>query len=187
MKKRFFGILGLIGILILFTGCNHASSQNQSTNTSIGVTATNTSSTLSDTRSVVTANEICSQLKYLKRLPNHYDNVSDDPVYNQFLSNRDQVIPCLIDKITDTTLMEDPSPGPTVDNYRVGDAAMFVLLLITKEKWQPETMFPPKYAELWKTEGVYAYYGYVEQPANRQKLQLWWKGWMKNNQNLKND
>lgn len=77
--------------------------------------------------------------------------------------------------------MADPRTAPKIQDFRVGDAAIWILLHITKEGWQPDTMLSPKYAELWKTEGVYAYFEYVEKPENRKKIQIWWKNWMKEN------
>jgi hypothetical protein len=90
-----------------------------------------------------------------------------------------EAVPCLIEKITDTTRMKDPRTAPKVPNFRVGDAAVFMLLYITRENWQPETMLSPEYAKYWETEGVYSYFAFVEKPQNRKKIQQWWKDWKK--------
>jgi hypothetical protein len=125
----------------------------------------------------------CNHLHELKQLPYNHGDVVDDPIYNQLAAQPDLAVPCLIERLTDVTRMQDPSSSPSVTDFRVGDCAMFTLLMLTKEEWQPETMLSEKYARLWKTEGIYAYFAYVENPANRKKIQQWWKDWMKENLN----
>lgn len=182
MKIFIFGIVAGLAVLGLLEACNYASSQNQESMVTNKAVSTQLEPTPTGTPTM-SVDLLCSQLHKIKKLPYNYGDVIDDPIYNQLLSQRELAIPCLVDKITDTTLMQDPSTSPSVQDFRVGDAAMFVLLFLTKEKWQPETMLSPHYAELWKTEGVYAYFAYVKKPANRKKLQKWWADWMKENLN----
>jgi hypothetical protein len=81
--------------------------------------------------------------------------------------------------------MPDPRSAPSLAGFCVGDVAVFMLLYITEESWQPETMFSPEYAERWKKDGVYAYKAYVAKPANRAHIQDWWKNWLKNIKRVK--
>lgn len=126
---------------------------------------------------------LCSRLKELKAIPYGQDELTGDPIYDGLKSSGLKAVPCLVDKIVDTTPMKDPGPGPVVPGYKVGDAATFMLLMITKEDWQPETMFPPDVAATWKEEGMYAYFGYVEREENRKQFQAWWKDWMRKHLN----
>lgn len=127
------------------------------------------------------AEELCERLAELKVIPYWPGEVAGDPIYDGLVNAGNGAIPCLVNKITDTTLMDDPRTAPKIQDFTVGDAAVFMLLYITEEPWQPETMFPPKFAELWKTEGVYAYFEFVKKPENRKKIQAWWKNWMRKN------
>jgi len=124
---------------------------------------------------------LCSKLDTLKIIPYDPDRITGDPIYDGLAQEGRNAIPCLIAKITDATPMAYPLESPPKTDFTVGDAAVFILLKITGEEWQPETMFSPKYAKRWKSDGVYAYFGYVEEPANRARLQGWWKSWMKKN------
>jgi hypothetical protein len=122
---------------------------------------------------------LCNKLHELKQMPYDPSEKSDDSIYNGLMQKGKEAIPCLIEKIADTTLMNDPRQAPHIQDFRVGDAAVFMLLYITKENWQPETMLSPEYAKNWESDGVYAYFAYVEKSQNRKKLQQWWKNWMK--------
>lgn len=172
-------------IILGMTACNSVTSQSKADN------ITNIVTTIPDQHKATTSSTeedailLCNKLNAVKLIPYSPKEVADDPIYNGLYEKGVEAIPCLIDKITDTNLMEDPRTAPHINDFRVGDAAVFILLMITEEKWQPETMLSPEYAKLWKTEGVYAYFDYVENPANRKKLQLWWKNWMKENLNKK--
>ena len=96
-------------------------------------------------------------------------------------------MPCLIEKITDTTTMPDPRYSvPHVQYYVVGDTAVFILLRILSRddtEWKKLMIgsLPPKYADEWETNGVYAYFNYVSDPRNRTQLKNWWKKWLTEN------
>jgi len=124
------------------------------------------------------ANVLCDRLAELKEIPHYPGESTEDPVYNALVNEGEKVIPCLIEKITDTSVIADPRIAPHVQDFTVGDAAVWMLLHITKTEWRPEEMFPNEYARLWKSEGVYAYFAYVESPENRKAFQNWWKQWI---------
>lgn len=75
--------------------------------------------------------------------------------------------------------MLDPREAPHIHEFRVGDAAVFMLHRITNEPL--EEILPDDVKKQWETRGIYAYFTYVEKRKNREKIQLWWKDWMKEN------
>jgi hypothetical protein len=124
---------------------------------------------------------LCYRLAQLKNIPYDSSKPAGDPVYDELIAAGKQAIPCLIDKITDTSIIPDPREGdPVITDFRVGDAAVFMLMIITGVEAHPEKMLPPRYAKLWKEEGIYSYFSYVEKPSNRRQLQVWWRNWVKN-------
>lgn len=181
MIKRLSRPMFVVIVLGMIASCSFIKSHNETSNITNIALITPHQSGANESSSVEDVASLCEKLDELKKIPYSYGEVADDPIYDGLVSKDIKAIPCLVDKITDTKLMDDPRTAPHVGDFRVGDAAIFMLLMITKEEWQPETMLSPEYAKLWKTEGVYAYFAYVEKPANRKKIQLWWKNWMKEN------
>lgn len=116
-------------------------------------------------------NLLCNKLFELKRMP-HKDKVADDYVYDGLMEKGNKAIPCLVEKITDLTIMDDPREAPHILNFRVGDAAVFMLYRITEEPLI--SILPKEFAKQWETEGVYAYFAYVEKPQHRKKIKQWW-------------
>ena len=111
---------------------------------------------------------ICDQVRQIKTLPFKGEEGVDDS-YDALIKAGDSLIPCLIDKITDTTPMPDPRQTPKFPDVRVGDVAYFVLVDVAKIDFiEP---FPANVREAYKQEGVYAYFRFVEKPANRKILQ----------------
>lgn len=123
---------------------------------------------------------LCYRLSHLKTIPYDRSKPSGDPVYDELIAAGKQAIPCLIDKITDTSIIPDPREAPVITDFRVGDAAVFMLMIITGVDAHPEKMLPPHYAKMWKEEGIYSYFYYVEKPSNRRQLQAWWRNRVKN-------
>lgn len=122
--------------------------------------------------------DLCANLKDLKRRPLETGKPNGDPIYDGLIAKGSEAVPCLIDKITDMTVMKDPSPHPAHPvNCRVGDTAFFVLFDITGREFVPGEIFPASYMKRWKEDGIYIYYDYVEDPANYSKLQAWWRDW----------
>ena len=107
----------------------------------------------------------------------------EDAVYDAFMDAGYSVLPCLIDKVTDTTTMPDPRPEPGFPDveFRVGDIAYFLLTDITKLGFTE--LLPPAVTKEYKDDGVYAYFKFVRNPANRQMLQDKLHEWYQRNQN----
>jgi hypothetical protein len=75
----------------------------------------------------------------------------------------------LLAAMTDTRPMPDPRYEPTRTNrFVVADAAFFVLW--SKYEWKAEQFLPPEIAAKYNSEGVYAYFDYVADPAHRASL-----------------
>lgn len=134
-----------------------------------------------ETIEINSVESLCSRLAELKHIPSYPGEASEDTIYNGFMKTGKKAIPCLIDKITDSTVIDDPMDAPHVQGFTVGDAAVFLLLYITKMQWKPDEMFPPEYARRWKDDGIYAYFAYTEKAENRKAFQLWWKKWAAKN------
>ena len=124
------------------------------------------------------AEALCERLSEIKRMPFHNEKV-DDEVYNGLIELKEAAIPCLIDKLTDTTRMTDPRQAPSVSDFRVGDVAFFVLLDIVNVPFDVpfERILPEEVMSKWKDEGVYAYFKYTEKAENRKLLQERWRTW----------
>jgi hypothetical protein len=121
---------------------------------------------------------VCRRLPEVKEIPFKGEHVNDE-AYNEIVSQGKAAIPCLIEKITDTTRMKDPRSAPTYSDFRVGDLAFFLLVEITKTPF--EQMLPDLAKSRMKNDGVYAYFEYVERPDNRKALQAKWKEWWAKN------
>lgn len=133
-----------------------------------------------------TLSYLCNNLHQIKNVPYDPSKKANDPVYDGLRAKGRAALPCLIEKITDTTPMPDPGSAPAIWNFRVGDLTVFIILDITGENWQPRSMFPPEYARKWKANGVYTFKEYMNNPANRVKMQGWWKRWLKKHPGGKN-
>lgn len=119
---------------------------------------------------------LCKSLPEIKKLPFKGEAI-DDGVYNKIITQGNKIVPCLIEKITNTAKMRDPRTAPTYPNFKVGDLAFFLLLEITKTPL--EQMLPDAVKREIKDEGVYAYFRYVNRVGNRKTLQKNWKAWLK--------
>jgi hypothetical protein len=117
---------------------------------------------------------LCQRLPEMKTMPFKGEPIEDE-VYNGLAALNDAAIPCLIGKITDTTRMNDPRQAPVYRDFRVGDAAFFVLLDITKVPF--EQMLPAEVKSELEDEGVYAYFEYIKKDENRTSLQARWQAW----------
>jgi hypothetical protein len=114
---------------------------------------------------------LCERLKEIKILPLK-DEPGDDPVFNALLAAGDDVVPCLIRKITDETEMPDPRQAPRVDAISVGDVAFFSLLHLGKANLSELLeLLPPEIQKAHKAEGVYGYFRTIDKHNNRKKFQ----------------
>ena len=170
----------ILFLLVAFglTACGQGTPRETSlTKDSLNDTSPHPPESLETYNSQISVDELCGKISSIKRLPVKEGAKSADPVYNQFLANSDEMIPCLVGKITDLTAMPDPrgipiSPG---DGYVVGDTAFFMLFDLTGVQFDAASIFPKRYQKKWEEDGNYAYYEYVQDPKNRLKLQEWWR------------
>lgn len=131
--------------------------------------------------------ELCDRLISIDTMPGRDPNITD-PIYESLILKGNEAVPCLIDKIDDTTPMPDPRYSvPHWQNFKVGDTAVFILLTISSkdddDAWEENLLksLPPKNRAEWKTNGIYAYFNYVSEPQNRKELRKWWLEWAKDN------
>jgi hypothetical protein len=117
---------------------------------------------------------LCDRVIEIKTMPFKNERVND-AAYNALVDAGEHVMPCLIDKVADTTPMRDPRgiPGPT--DTRVGDVAFFVLIDIAKLDF--DSMMPPEVKSRLKEEGVYAYHKFVYVEGNRKRFQSSLREW----------
>jgi hypothetical protein len=113
---------------------------------------------------------LCSRISQIKVLPLKGER-GEDPIYDAFKEAGEFALPCLIEKVTDTTEMRDPRPEPRYPGIttKVGDIAYFVLVDITKLDFTEA--LPPDVQQEYKEEGVYAYFKYVQTNEHRKTLQ----------------
>ena len=120
----------------------------------------------------------CDQLDQVRKLPFKGEPV-DDPAYNEIMNAGPEALPCLIEKVSDTKEMPDPRQSPTVSSFKVGDLAYFMFVRITKLDFV--ALLPPEVQQAYATDGVYAYFGFVEKPENRTILKDSMTKWYREN------
>lgn len=124
------------------------------------------------------AQNLCDRVSEIRVMPFKDERVND-AAYNALIEDGESALPCLIAKVTDTREMRDPrqAPGYAGVETRVGDVAYFMLVRIAKFDFIG--MFPAKVQERYKTEGVYAYFEFVQKKRNRawlqRKLNEWYR------------
>ncbi|HEX6126725.1 MAG TPA: hypothetical protein VFZ23_15240 [Pyrinomonadaceae bacterium] len=134
----------------------------------------------------MSSSELCDRLISIDTMPTH-DPTITDPIYESLIAKGDDAIPCLVEKISDTRPMPDPRYSvPHWQHYKVGDTAVLTLLdIVSRDDSEWENLMieslSPKYAEEWRTNGIYAYFNYVSEVKNRKELQRWWTKWLKEN------
>jgi hypothetical protein len=125
----------------------------------------------------------CRNLNKVRRISTYHEKESDDPTFFEFVKNREKATPCLIELITNTDPIKDTLSAPGPRDFRTGDAAVFMLLIINNENWVPNEMLPPEFAAKWPEHGIFAYFEAVENPENRVIVQNWWRRWWLNKKN----
>jgi hypothetical protein len=105
------------------------------------------------------------------------DQPIEDSAYRDLIDAGEAVLPCLIEKVADSTGMADPRgiPGPT--DTRIGDVAYFVLSRISNLDFIE--LLPTYVQKEYQTEGVFAYHRYVAKRENRLKLKANLRDWYK--------
>ena len=123
-----------------------------------------TGSALAQTSKQADLVRLCNRVAEIKELPMKGDR-GIDAAYDAIVAAGETVVPCLIDKITDTRPMRDPRCPPFSDHTTVGDVAYFVLSDITKLDFIG--MLPEKIQTKYKNEGAYVYHDYVARKGAR--------------------
>jgi hypothetical protein len=116
---------------------------------------------------------LCERLKEIKMLPLK-DEPGDDPVFKELTAAGDDVVPCLIRKITDETEMPDPRQAPRVGAVSVGDVAFFSIYHLGKASFEELfELLPPEVQKAYTSdEGVYGYFRTIDKHNNRKKFQV---------------
>jgi hypothetical protein len=122
------------------------------------------------------SDEICEKVKEIREIPAKGEG--RDAAYLALMEAGVEAIPCLIERVTETTAADDPRMAPTYSGMVVGDVAVFMILEITGTDLP--LFLPDDVREDFEVRGVYAYFEYVRKPAHRRELQArirdWWQG-----------
>lgn len=122
------------------------------------------------------AKALCNRIPEIQIFPMKGEKGAD-PIYDDFMAAGDRVIPCLIEQVTDTKVITDPrqEPGYPDLQTRVGDIAYFLIVDITKLEFT--RLLPTQVQKRYKSDGVYAYFEWVANPANRITLRDSFNDW----------
>ncbi|MBK8812467.1 MAG: hypothetical protein IPN69_17295 [Acidobacteria bacterium] len=126
------------------------------------------------------AKALCNRVSEIKEFPRGWGEKGVDPAWDALVDAGEAVVPCLIDKITDTTVMPDPRCPRFTDELKVGDTAYFILVNILKIGFVE--LLPIDVQEKYKSEGAYAYHEYVERKGKRKELQSKLREWYRKKQ-----
>ena len=168
--------LWLVGIVASFalthslTGCTQRSVTAQPATSANSTVARIDVSALAK-KEVDNPQKLCDRISELKMFPFHREEREQDAVYDEMMATGDRVVPCLIEKVTDTRPMPDfDEDFRRSAKTKIGDVAITLLVDITHLDLEP---FIPD--EFRHDELLYPYYAYVRKPENRKKLQekLW--------------
>lgn len=123
------------------------------------------------------AEKLCKTVKAIKELPRDWGEKGVDKTYDAIVYAGENVVPCLIDQVTDLTVMKDPR-CPTISNATtIGDVSYFILVNLMKIEFTQ--LLPQDVVKDFKTNGVYAYHEYIDRDGSRKELQSklreWWK------------
>lgn len=110
----------------------------------------------------------CDEIQDVRETPFKKGEQTNDKAYNSLIAKGKAVLPCLADKITDTRLTPDPRSAPSVAGITVGDVAVFVFCDIADK--EIEAFVPESIAKRFKTEGVYAYFEFVQKNAENRAV-----------------
>lgn len=121
---------------------------------------------------------LCNRLSEIQSIP--MKGPGSDELYRGLLEMGDAAVPCLIDRIADTTPMKDPRMTPSYSGFVVGDLAFFILIRITGVDGYE--MLPEDVRAQYKEKGYFAYFDYVAIPSHRLDLQRRWRTWWSKHQ-----
>jgi Leucine-rich repeat (LRR) protein len=133
----------------------------------------------------IEAEKLCNELDKIIYIPIKRElSNKQNKVYNDIFLLKEEIIPCLIDKIIEIKIVNDPREEFNTEHYvRTGDIAFFILLdLIDVSIYE---IFPEELIAYWQDSGMKGYFRYIENFENRKSLQYSIKDWY-NNIYLKN-
>jgi hypothetical protein len=117
---------------------------------------------------------LCNRISKIKVFPLKGDR-GVDHVYDEFRDAGFKILPCLIQKVTDTTIFPNPVGESWGIPTTIGDVAYFLIIDISG--LPEDQLLPQKVREDYKVEGLYAYYKCVQREANRKRLQVRLEEW----------
>jgi hypothetical protein len=172
-----------LGLIVLLGGilnsCGHTPGKESAHHNSSDVNSSLTSSQKNDDSQDIAT--LCNRLPEIKVMPIKSER-GEDPIYDAFMRAGNSAVPCLIDRVVDVNPMPDPrsEPGYADVEFKVGDLAYFLVIDITKLDFTE--LLPSKVRKEYESDGVYAYFKFVRNPANRRKLQDSLRTWYQKNQ-----
>ena len=86
-------------------------------------------------------------------------------------------MPCLVERLTDTTQVPDPRKAPKYSKVTVGDVSFF--LIVEFGDVELTRFLPENVRSKYDTQGIYAYFDYVTVLENRKALQKEVRAWLK--------
>ena len=126
------------------------------------------------TKEAFNPRHLCDRISELKRLPLKGET-GVDSVFDALLGAGEEVVPCLIEKITDATPMHDPRCPAYAEKVAVGDTAYYVLIYKTNLGFAD--LLPEKVQECYKTKGGFAFNDYIRRKGARRQLQSRLREW----------
>jgi hypothetical protein len=170
-------LTSIVLLIVLGASCGHSAATSSESYRSKPTNVRDSQSQL-DKAKLQDPNLLCNRIPEIKILPMKGER-GEDATYDAFMDGNKAVVPCLIEKVTDTTKTPDPrqEPGFPDIEITIGDIAFFLLVDITKIQFTD--VLPPDVRKEYKEDGVYAYFKFVKNPANRAKLkdrlQAWYR------------
>jgi hypothetical protein len=119
--------------------------------------------------------QLCDRVKEIKQLPHSSGEKGVDATYDEIITAGDAVVPCLIDNVTNETIMNDPR-CPTISKATtIGDVSYFLLIELLELNFTE--LLPADTQASYKTNGVYAYHDYIDRKGSRKELQANLRKW----------
>lgn len=119
---------------------------------------------------------VCDRLPQIKIVPLDGGRGRDE-VFDAFMEAGEPVVPCLIDKVTDATVIRNPFEFSRYAGYEIrrGDVAFFLILYM--KDLTADQFLPDQLKVEYQTEGLYTYFKYVDSQTNRGELKKSLRNW----------
>lgn len=111
----------------------------------------------------------CKKIAYISEFPFKDIGTPRDPVYRVLRAVREATIRCLIEEVTNNTLMQNPTVNPEPSKVAVGDIAFFIWWRVTGAEF--DELFPDYVVNRYRENGIASYFEYIQVPGNRMRLQ----------------